>query len=109
MSAPRVLSIKRSDPSWVELRWADGSTTRFEARTLRGLCPCARCVNEMTGVRMHDPATVPIDLVQTEVKLVGNYGLALRFSDGHDTGIYPFAFLFERSDLAHGPAGSGPA
>jgi DUF971 family protein len=25
--------------------------------------------------------------------MVGNYAIALRFSDGHDTGIFPYRFL----------------
>jgi DUF971 family protein len=31
--------------------------------------------------------------------MVGNYAVAVRFSDGHETGIYPFPFLRE-----HDPA-----
>jgi DUF971 family protein len=64
---------------------------------LRALCPCARCVNELTGVRMHDPSSVPADLTQLETRMVGNYALAFRFSDGHDTGIYPYPMLRERT------------
>ena len=39
---------------------------------------------------------VPGDLVHSDVRLVGNYGLAIRFADGHDTGIFPFRFLRDR-------------
>jgi DUF971 family protein len=42
---------------------------------------------------MLDPATVPEALVHTDVRMVGNYAIALRFADGHDTGIYPFRYL----------------
>jgi DUF971 family protein len=88
---PRV--IKRSDPARLEIEWADGHKTRYTAAELRGLCPCARCVDELTGVRVHDPRAVPPDLTQTEVKLVGNYALTVLYSDGHHTGIYTWPFL----------------
>jgi DUF971 family protein len=88
---PRI--IRRSDPARLEIEWSDGHKTVYTTAQLRGLCPCARCVNEISGVRMHDPASVPPDLTHKEVRMVGNYGIALAFSDGHDTGIYPFEFL----------------
>jgi DUF971 family protein len=91
---PRV--IHKSDPGRLVIEWADGRRTRFSAAELRALCPCARCVNEVTGQRMHDPGSVPADLVQTDVRLVGNYAVSIQFSDGHGTGIYTFQFLRER-------------
>jgi DUF971 family protein len=98
---PRV--ITRSDPARVVVEWLDGETTTFTAAQLRGVCPCARCVNELTGVRMHDPDSVPADLTHADLRMVGNYALAMRFSDGHDTGIYPFRYLRE-----HDPALDSP-
>jgi DUF971 family protein len=95
MNPFQPLVIRRSDPGRLEIEWADGHRTAYTAAELRGLCPCAGCVNEVTGVRMHDPAKVPADLTQADARFVGNYGLALRFSDGHDTGIYPFRYLRE--------------
>lgn len=89
-------SIRRSDPSRVEIAWSDGVTTAFTAAQLRGLCPCAQCVDELSGVRRHDPANVPADLTQADLALVGNYALSMRFSDGHHTGIYTFEFLRSR-------------
>ena len=90
---PKV--IRRSDPTRIEIDWSDGRRSTYTTPQLRGMCPCARCVNELTGVRMHDPRSVPPDLVHTDVRMVGNYAISLRFSDGHDTGIYPFPYLRE--------------
>jgi DUF971 family protein len=100
MNPFQPLVIRRSDPSRLEIEWADGHRTVYAAAELRGLCPCAGCVNEVTGVRMHDPAGVPADLTQSDARFVGNYGLALRFSDGHDTGIFPFRYLRDRDPRA---------
>lgn len=85
--------VRRSDPARVEIEWSDGAKSAFTAADLRRACPCARCVNELTGVRTHDPATVPDDLRQTDLRLVGNYAVQMRFSDGHDTGIFTYPLL----------------
>lgn len=88
---PRV--IRRSEPTRVEIEWTDGHRTVYPTRMLRGMCPCAACVDELTGVRRHDPTSVPEGLTHRDVALVGNYAIAIHFSDGHHTGIYPFAML----------------
>ena len=90
-AVPRL--ILRSDPSRLAIEWQDGSRTVYTAAQLRAICPCARCVNELTGTRMHDPASVPQDLEQRDARLIGNYALSFRFSDGHETGIFPFTML----------------
>jgi len=90
--------ITRSDPTRLEVEWDDGRVSAFTPAELRIACPCARCVDELSGRRILDPRTVAPDLQQVDVRLVGNYGLAIRFSDGHDTGIYPFRFLRERDE-----------
>jgi ATP-binding protein involved in chromosome partitioning len=97
MSSTTPTVITRSDPTQVEIEWSDGARTRYSAAELRRLCPCAQCVNEMTGKRTHDPASVPADLTQAELRMVGNYALSMRFSDGHQTGIFTFPFLREHA------------
>jgi DUF971 family protein len=93
MSSTTPAVITRSDPKAIELEWTDGHKTRYSAAELRALCPCAECVNELTGVRTHDASTVPPDLTQSEARMVGHYAITMTFSDGHHTGIYTFPFL----------------
>ena len=88
---PRV--IRRTDPRRVEIEWDDGVKASFPASFLRRQCPCAQCVNELTGERMLDPQSVSAELTQADLALVGNYALSMRFSDGHHTGIFSFAYL----------------
>lgn len=90
---PKV--IQTSDPTRVRIEWSDGVETLYRPAELRRLCPCAGCVSETTGIRTLDPASVSDELTQSGAKLVGNYALALRFSDGHETGIYTFPYLRE--------------
>ena len=99
MSSPTPKIIRRSDPTRVEIEWSDDRKTVYTAAQLRGLCPCAQCVSETTGVRMIDPASVPRDLLQSDLAMVGNYAISMRFSDGHHTGIFTFEFLRENDPL----------
>ena len=99
MTSTTPLKITKSDPARIEVEWDDGHRTVYSAAELRRLCPCARCVDELTGRPLLDPGTVPDDLSQVDVRLVGNYAITVRFADGHDTGIFPFGMLRE-----HDPA-----
>jgi len=87
--------IRKKDPTRIEIEWADGATTVYRAAQLRRLCPCANCINEVTGALMLDPESVPDSLEQKDVRMVGNYAISVMFADGHDTGIFPFPFLRE--------------
>ena len=44
--------------------------------------------------------TGPISVVDAE--LVGNYAVRIRFSDGHDTGLYSWSYLREIDPQAGG-------
>ena len=54
---------------------------------------CAACVDEFTGARRLDPATVPADVHALTTGTIGRYALNFRWSDGHDSGIYTYARL----------------
>ncbi len=72
------------------LGWPDGHEDRVPAFELRALCPCARCVDEITGDRIIRPADVNPAVRAVEVGRVGRYALQITWSDGHSTGIYPY-------------------
>jgi ATP-binding protein involved in chromosome partitioning len=84
----RALAVERLDARTLGIAWADGFAQRIDVRDLRLACPCAACVEETSGRALLDPAAVPLDVAPTAVGSVGNYALALSFSDGHSTGIY---------------------
>ena len=79
----------------LRITWGDDLVSLFDAPALRRLCPCAQCVNEFTGERVLQPATVSDDLKIENVELVGRYALTFRFGDRHETGIYSFRYLRE--------------
>ncbi|MBI4329155.1 MAG: DUF971 domain-containing protein [Chloroflexi bacterium] len=80
-------------PEGVYIEWDDGVQRLFPHRFLRGNCPCAGCIYEMTGKRHVFEKDVPEDVVALDWMQVGRYAIRFLWSDGHETGIYPFAYL----------------
>ena len=75
----------------LELVWQDGSTARLSHALLRSCCRCAACEQQR---RQTGQAPMPTpDIRLAAIHLIGDKGLNLRFSDGHDRGIYPWAWL----------------
>jgi len=89
--------IRQAGPDTLAIDWSDGARSLFNARELRLACPCASCHDEMTGERLLDPDRVPADVRPVHLESVGNYGIKISWTDGHDTGIYSFARLRELS------------
>ena len=87
-----------SDGARLRIEWGDGAESELEPRTLRLLCPCAACVDEMTGVRTLRAETVDEAVYPTAIHYVGRYALQFVWSDGHSTGIYTFEYLRDLSD-----------
>lgn len=94
-----VQIVEESD-SEVSIKWSDDAETRYNAAQLRRACPCASCVNEWTGQKILDDKKIPDDLTFGSISIVGRYALNFHFSDGHDTGIFSFAFLRKLSPQA---------
>lgn len=90
----------------ITIELADGSTATIDCRTLRTNCPCATCTEERSKSAIQPAKKSLLRVVSSETNEqlglekiwpVGNYALGMRWADGHDTGIYPIATLFELS------------
>ncbi|HUP51785.1 MAG TPA: DUF971 domain-containing protein [Longimicrobiales bacterium] len=81
------------DEARLRIAWKDGRVAEYEPRELRLLCPCAACVDEMTGIRTLRPDAVDEGVYPTAIHYVGRYALQFVWSDGHSTGIYSFEYL----------------
>jgi len=99
------VEIRQSGPRILSIRWADGEESAFPVRALRLACACAVCVDEWTGEYKLDPAAVSEDIRPLKVSSVGRYAIGIRWSDGHDTGIYPFERLRALADREGGKLG----
>lgn len=82
----------------LRISWGDGTVAEYEPFLLRCRCPCASCVDEMTGIRILQPHAVARDVFPEAIQYVGRYALHFRWSDGHDTGIYSFELLRRLGD-----------
>lgn len=80
------------DKSLLAITFDDGAAFRIPAELLRVESPSA----EVQGHAPHEKVTVAAKRAVriTEVEMVGNYAIRLTFSDGHSTGIYPWALLY---------------
>ncbi|MEJ2479542.1 MAG: DUF971 domain-containing protein [Acidihalobacter sp.] len=94
MSTPRPTDIRLHQQSrMLELAYDNGQRFRLPCEYLRVFSPSAE-------VRGHGPGQEVLqtgkELVNiTAIEPVGNYAVKLVFSDGHDTGIYDWNYLYE--------------
>ena len=79
----------------LELKYADGGIYTLPAEFLRVWSPSAEVRGHGAGqeVLQTGKKGVAIDTLEP----VGNYGIKLHFSDGHNTGIYTWEYLREMS------------
>lgn len=73
------------------LSWEDGQHKDFSHAELRENCPCGFC--RAIRLRQKD-IQYPMD-VQISAIYAQGYGIQICFNDGHDKGIFPWAFLKE--------------
>jgi DUF971 family protein len=92
----RPVELGQDGPSTLTVRWSHGHAGRHDVRALRLACRCAQCEDEWTGERRLDDGSVPQDVHPLAIEPVGLYGLQVRWSDGHETGIYTFETLAAR-------------
>ena len=99
--APAKLDLKKDQGLTVQ--WADGSSSHYPIAYLRRMSPSADA-RQLRTEQARNPLTVlPASaaratggpLVAESAEMVGNYAIRIRFSDGHHTGIYSWAYLRE--------------
>lgn len=115
---PVQVELKR-DTAQLAVEWADGHQSTYPLYYLRGFCPCAVCQGHASGPRKF----VPVENYNiSNIGEAGSYALTITYEDGHDTGIYAFAYLRElcpcdecvaiqgsRHAMKRLPAGSQPS
>jgi DUF971 family protein len=96
MSALPPLHIRARKPEGIlDVEWPADRVARIPFKVVRTACPCAACVDEMTGERILDPETVPGDIVPSKLEFIGRYALKVTWPDGHSTGLYTWDLLDE--------------
>ena len=95
--APTVAVDNATGVVTMEEKTASGEVLlgSLPAAQLRRACKCALCVDEFTGRQLLDPASVREDVRPTHVQTMGNYAVAVQWSDGHKSSIFAYASLSE--------------
>jgi DUF971 family protein len=87
---PRPTEVRNlREEGRLRVTWSDGHVGDYDYAYLRGWCPCAMCQGH--GGDRHFVRTVDPQL--RSIEQVGNYALNPTWADGHDTGIYSYAYL----------------
>ena len=92
-SPTALVGLRRLNARTLSLLWEDGRQDDFDVRDLRLACPCALCVEEMSGRPVLDPQSVLPDVAPQSISSAGNYAIIFRWNDGHSTGIYSVKHL----------------
>jgi DUF971 family protein len=92
---PSPTRIEKHSPTDILLGWNDGAQYTLAFTELRFACPCAHCIDEHTGEQILQRTDVSADVHPTAVAIVGRYAAQIRWSDGHETGIYHFDRLHD--------------
>lgn len=107
--SPTAIDLKKD--RGLTIQWPGGEVSYYSIAYLRRMSPSAD-MRQLRAEMAKNPLTVlpssagsdePITARTAE--LVGNYAIRIRFSDGHDTGIYSWAYL-RQIDPARPPTGS---
>jgi DUF971 family protein len=104
VGVPAVTDIELDRTRELRLTYDDGVQAVFPVGVLRQACPCAGCRTR----REQGLAAGAADVHVIDAELHGNWGLALRWSDGHDTGIYAWDHLRAWWDRGDDTSGSAP-
>lgn len=97
----RPLDIDLKRASALTIRWSDGRVSVYPIALLRRQSPSADSQQQREALAANPLTVLPASadggagLTAVDLELVGNYALRIRFSDGHDTGLYTWAYLRE--------------
>lgn len=88
-----IRQVKQQDERTLSITWTDNKNSLYDVVELRRQCPCAYCVDEMTGERKINPEAIAQNVRPRYIESVGNYAIKIEFSDNHKTGIYSYGLL----------------
>lgn len=77
----------------VEVSFDDGKAFRLSCEYLRVYSPSAEVRGHGPGQEVLQPGKKEVEI--TAIEPVGNYAVKITFSDGHDTGLYSWDYLYE--------------
>lgn len=112
MTPPKHIDLQKDHGLTIE--WADGAQSFYPIALLRKMSPSAEARQQRD-----EAATNPLRVISSraartntpltalDAEFVGNYALRIRFSDGHQTGLYTWEYL-RKLDAAPPWSGGSP-
>lgn len=98
-SDPRPVDLHLDRHRDLQIMWSDGVHQVIPLGALRRACPCATCRAQREQAAANPLHVLPAasarpDALAAEgLELVGVYGVKVRWSDGHDAGIFNYRIL----------------
>jgi len=96
---PPPEAIDVTERGELQIDWPGGHHVLVPPHAARDACPCAECVEEGSGRKILDPATIPADIRPTQILPVASYAVQIHWSDGHSTGLYTWSLLRRLSGI----------
>ena len=94
MSPTRI--VYHSASRILEVGYASGSSSELPAELLRVYSPSAEVRGHSESERVVQTGKKQVGI--SRVEAIGNYAVRIVFDDGHDTGIYSWAYLKDLAD-----------
>jgi DUF971 family protein len=91
MSSPTALTVHQHSKA-LEVAFDDGARFRIPFELMRVYSPSAEVQGHGPGQEVLQTGKRGVEIVAVEA--VGHYGIKPSFSDGHDTGIYSWSYLY---------------
>lgn len=88
------IRVRRASKS-LDVSFDDGHAAHLPAEYLRVESPSAEVQGHAPDQKVLVAGKQDVNIVQVDP--IGNYAVRIRFSDGHDTGIFTWAYLRELS------------
>jgi DUF971 family protein len=88
---PEALTVHGASRS-LEVRFSDGSTFHIPFELMRVYSPSAEVQGHGPGQEVLQTGKREVDIAELEP--VGNYAVKPTFSDGHDSGIFSWDYLY---------------
>lgn len=104
---PSAIDLKKD--KGLTIQWHDGSASYYSIAYLRRMSPSADMRQLRDEMQKNPLAVLPSGsagnepVIAKSAELVGNYAIRIRFSDGHQTGIYSWDYLRKIDPQAQRP------
>ena len=88
-----IKMIDQRDETSFSIEWTDETVSFFHFSELQKFCPCAGCIDKLSGERLSHLKYIPEELTAKQIEGVGSYAIRFQFVSGCSNGIYTFPFL----------------